>query len=76
MITVVAIMCQLLGNIAEPVCREEVVTKTDGDSGTQVCMLGQAALAQWKTNSIYRDDKWFIQRVLCVPGDYVMRNAT
>ena len=34
-------------------------------------MLSQPALADWKANSIYKSDNWRIERIKCVPGDYV-----
>lgn len=75
MISVVALMCQFALGPTEPVCREELVTKIEGDNGKIACALPMAALAQWKMNSIYRDDKWFIKRIICAPGDYVIKDA-
>jgi hypothetical protein len=57
-ITLVAVMCHVLGavvaegvgTIPEAVCREVVVVKQD--MPMQACMLSQAALAEWKANSI------------------------
>ena len=77
LITVVAVMCHSLGAIvpqsvrteAESVCREEIVVKQD--MAMQACMLSQAALAEWKEQSIFRGDQWTIARIKCVPGDYV-----
>ena len=73
-ITVVATLCHTLANISQPVCREEIVVKDD--MSMQVCMLSQAALADWKAKSIYRADSWTIARVKCVPGgDYQLKDA-
>ena len=37
----------------------------------QACMLSQPTLADWKVNSIYKSDSGRIERIKCVPGDYV-----
>jgi hypothetical protein len=42
----------------------------------QACILSQAALADWKTHSIYAGEQWAIGRIKCVPGDYVIRGST
>ena len=75
--TVVVVMCHALGAFApqsvdtlpDPICREVLVVKDD--MPMQSCKLSQAALADWKERSIYRDDQWMISRIKCVPGDYV-----
>jgi hypothetical protein len=72
-ITVVALMCHTLGSIPQPVCREEIVVKDE--IPMQACILSQAALAEWKANSIYKGDGWKIGRIKCVPGDYVIKGA-
>ena len=72
-ITVVVVLCHILGVITSPVCREEIVTKQE--MPMQACFLSQPALAQWKASTIYRDDTWHIARIKCVPGDYVLKNA-
>jgi hypothetical protein len=71
-ITIVAIMCHGLAGIAAPVCREEIVIKDE--MPMQACMLSQPALAEWKAASIYRADSWWISRIKCVPGDYVIKD--
>lgn len=73
-VTVVALMCHTLGSIPQPVCREEIVIKDD--MPMQACFLSQPALADWKSKSIYQSDSWYIGRIRCVPGDYVLRDAT
>jgi hypothetical protein len=73
-ITLVAVMCHVLGavvaegvgTIPEAVCREVIVVKQD--MPMQACMLSQAALAEWKANSIYRRDDWRVARIKCIPG--------
>jgi hypothetical protein len=78
-ITVVAVMChtigalvpESIGTLPDPVCREEIIIKTD--MPMQACMLSQPALADWKERSIYRGKQWLISRIKCVPGDYVPR---
>lgn len=72
-ITVVALLCQMLGSIPEPVCHEEIVVKDE--MPMHACELSQAAIAQWKSQSIYRGDIWHIARIRCIPGDYVLRDA-
>jgi hypothetical protein len=77
--TVVAVMCHSLGafvpeavgTLTAPVCREEIIVKTD--MPMQACMLSRPALADWKERSIYRGDQWRISRVKCVQGDYVAK---
>ena len=66
-------MCHALGTIPAPVCREEIVTRTDS---IQACMIGQPAIADWKAHSIYQGDAWSIARIKCIPGDYELRDAT
>ena len=77
-ITVVAVMCHMLGTVVaesvgtqdQPFCREVVVVRQD--MPMQACMLSQPALAEWKANSIYHGDGWRIARIKCIPGgDYV-----
>ena len=72
-ITIVAVMCTMLGDIAQPVCREEVVVKED--MAMQSCILSQAAIADWKEKTIFRGPDWTISRIKCVPGDYSPRGA-
>jgi hypothetical protein len=40
----------------------------------QACLISQAAVADWKNKSIYRGDNWNINRIKCVPGDYVLKD--
>jgi hypothetical protein len=72
-ISVVVVMCHSLGAISQPVCREEIVVKDD--MPMQMCILSQAALADWKVRSIFRSDEWKIARIKCVPGDYQPKDA-
>jgi hypothetical protein len=66
-------LCQTLGNIPAPVCREEIVVKDE--MPMMACQLSQAALADWKSKSIYASDKWTISRIKCVPGDYAIKDS-
>jgi len=59
--------------ISEPVCREEIIVKDD--MPMQTCLLSQAAIANWKSRSIYRGDDWKVARIKCIPGDYAPRDA-
>jgi hypothetical protein len=71
-ITVAVVMCNTLA--AAPMCHEQVVTQ--GDMTMMACVLSQAALAKWKSESIiYRGDEWRITRIKCVVGTYVARTA-
>jgi hypothetical protein len=72
-ISVVAVMCHSLAAIPQPVCREEIVVKDD--MPMQMCMLSQAAIANWKGTSIFRSDEWKIARIKCIPGDYQPKDA-
>jgi hypothetical protein len=72
-ISVVVVMCHSLAAISQPVCREEIVAKDD--MPMQMCILSQAALADWKVKSIFRSDEWKIARIKCVPGDYQPKDA-
>lgn len=71
-ITVVAVMCHALAPITAPVCREEIVARTDT---MQSCTLGQPAIADWKEHSIFRGPQWTVGRIRCIPGDYQPRDA-
>jgi hypothetical protein len=65
-ISVVAVICHSLAAISQPVCREEIVVKDD--MPIQMCILSQAALANWKVRSIFRIFfEWKIARIKCVP---------
>jgi hypothetical protein len=76
-ITVVAVMChtlgaitpQSVGTLSDSVCRGVIVIKDDMQM--QFCTLSQPAIADWKEQSIYRGDQWWISRIKCVPGDYL-----
>jgi hypothetical protein len=72
-ISIVLTLCHALGSIPQPVCREEIVIKDE--MPMQACLVSQAAIADWKSRSIYRGDAWTVARVKCVRGDYVLRDA-
>lgn len=72
-ITVVVSICHALAGITASVCREEVVTKDD--MPMQACLISQAAIADWKSRSIYRGDQWTVGRIRCIPGDYQPKDA-
>lgn len=71
-ITVVVVVCHALAGISSPVCREEIVARTDA---IQACMIGQPAIADWKSHSIYSGPQWNIARIKCVLGSYELRDA-
>jgi len=75
MISVVALMCHAL--TSGPLCHEVVVASLEDDNNAkQVCNLGQAALAEWKANSKFAGDDWYIGRFRCTPGKPVIRDET
>jgi hypothetical protein len=68
MMTVVAMLCQVIASLADPVCHEVIVTRQE--MTMQRCMSGmQIGIADWKGKSIYKSDKWTVEDVQCVPGD-------
>lgn len=73
MISVVVSLCHSLSGIPQPVCREEVVTHDD--MPMQACLISQAAIADWKSHSIYRGSQWSIGRIRCIPGQYEPKDA-
>lgn len=72
-ISIVATLCHSLAAIPAPVCREEIVIKDE--MPMQACFLSQPALAEWKSRSIYRSEAWFVMRIKCVSGEYVLRDS-
>lgn len=71
-ITIVVLMCHLIPALPNaPVCREEIVARTD----TMAACMSQVALADWKARSVYASEAWTIARVKCVPGEYQVRDA-
>lgn len=70
LITIVATLCHSLGTIPAPVCREEIIARTDTMAA---CLFLQPALAEWKARSIYANEAWTVARVKCMPGDYQVR---
>lgn len=73
MLSVVVSVCHALAGISSPVCHEEVVVKDD--MPMQACLISQAAIADWKSHSIYRSEAWTIDRIRCIPGDYWPKDA-
>lgn len=71
-ISVVLTLCHSLAVIPAPVCREEIVARTDT---MQACFFSQPALADWKSKSVYRGEAWSIAKVRCIPGDYQVRDS-
>jgi hypothetical protein len=71
-ISVVLTLCHSLAAIPQPVCREEIVAQTDTMAA---CIVGQPAIADWKSKSIYRSDAWTVTRIKCVPGEYVLKDS-
>jgi hypothetical protein len=65
LITLVAIICN------GPLCVERAVTNSDLSGITMMAcqMHGQIGIAQWMSNSPYRD--WKLQRYRCIYGQYV-----
>lgn len=82
-VTVVAVLCRLV--VAQPTIApntdctaeearvEEIVTSSDIDDTLtfQGCMMGQAAVVDWKGKSpLYHSNRWRIARIKCAPGHY------
>lgn len=66
-VTVVAVLC------FNGACVDEIVTDSDMSAVTFMsCSVGaQAPVAEWKgAHPIYRNEKWTIARIKCVPGHY------
>lgn len=72
--TVVALMCHMLADIPQPVCREEIVTRAEL-SLMECQMASQIAVADWKEKSIYRGEAWHVAKITCKPGDYQPKEA-
>jgi hypothetical protein len=71
-LTVIAVLCHVLAGIADPVCREETVTRqSDAATSCPQLLSNQAALAQWKANSNFSGDDWRIAAIKCVPGEAI-----
>jgi len=71
-ISVVVSVCHDLGTISQPLCHEELITKAD--MPMQACLISQAAVADWKAKSRYSGDQWNIERIRCIPGEYVLKD--
>jgi hypothetical protein len=71
MITVLALICRLSVADEPEVCYERVVVRQDSMVTVMVaCELSQAAIAKWKSESIYSGPEWYISRITCRSGDY------
>ncbi len=53
-ITVVVTLCHTLAAILTPVCKEASVYT--GDMSMNACAISQAAIADWKSRSIFRNE--------------------
>jgi hypothetical protein len=81
-ISIVAILCHALaavpspGGLADPgyVCHEELVMKTEMENSILACAMSQPALADWKMKSKFASDQWWIKKIKCVPGNYVLKD--
>lgn len=67
MISIVALMCHGL------LCHEVIVGNVEASVPTSVCG-NIAALAEWKGQSPYAGDDWYIKSVRCAPGKPVVRD--
>jgi hypothetical protein len=87
-VTVVAVLCRLVvptatlapdrDCTAEEVRVEEIVTSSALDDTVtfQGCMMGQAAVVDWKGKSpLYHSSKWRVARVKCVPSSLRIAGA-
>lgn len=72
-ITIVVSICHALAGITSPVCHEEIVAKQD--MPMQACLISQVAIADWKAKSLYRGDQWHVERIRCIPGNYLPKDA-
>jgi hypothetical protein len=73
MIYVVALMCHVLAS--EPaLCHEVVVGRVEGNTPANVCS-NIAALAEWKGQSPFSGDDWYIGKVRCGQGTPAVRDA-
>ena len=74
-VSIVAVMCHALAGVPS-VCHEELITKTEMENSIIECAMTQPALAEWKMNSKFASDQWWIKRIKCAPGDYVLKDET
>lgn len=73
-ISIVAVMCHALAAAPSDLCHEELITKVEMEDSLTACIMSQPALAEWKMKSKFADDHWWIKRVKCVPGNYVLKD--
>jgi hypothetical protein len=74
--TLVVVLCHLTGPAAGA-CFEKVVTNSDMDDSLsmQSCVMGQAALAKWMSESPLYHTGYLIERIKCIPGHYFPKDA-
>jgi hypothetical protein len=73
-ITVVVMMCHILGAISQPICHEVIATKQE--MSMQQCQMSQVSIIKWKMqDAIYQDEEWHIGGFKCMPGDYQPQDA-
>jgi hypothetical protein len=84
-VTLIAIVCHLAaagpGNTDVNLCQEVVIaTSEEAPSLTMnLCMAGagQMGVAEWKTgHPVYSSDRYTIESYKCMPGHYMLRDAT
>lgn len=72
-VSVVVSICHVL--LGEPqVCRETIVGQSLMPAHS--CIVSQAAVADWKSKSIFAGEQWTIGRTECKPADYVVKDST
>ena len=74
-ISIIAVVCHALAGAPSDLCHEELITKTEMENSIIACALTQPALAEWKMNSKFAGDQWYVKRVRCVPGNYVLKDV-
>jgi hypothetical protein len=72
-VSVVALMCHVLAG-SPPLCHEVVVGEVEGETTASVCG-NIPALAQWKANSQFSSDDWYIGHIRCDAGKPAVRDA-
>jgi hypothetical protein len=72
MISVVVTICHLItlepGSVPVTACFERVAGKVE--INLNACVFLQPGVANWKENSRYAGDDYFIGAIRCVEGDY------
>lgn len=65
-VAIVIKVCHMMifGNVAAPVCHEDVQTSYDASA----CVTIQSGIADWKAKSPYAGDEWWVARYSCTPG--------